>query len=72
LVDIVVLKRFYEKPIEPKVSSDSFNFVESPTIQINSTNIRKRIFNNLPIDLLVTPEVHKYIKENKLYSKNEI
>ena len=72
LVDIVVLKRFYEKPIEPKVSSDSFNFVESPTIQINSTNIRKRIFNNLPIDLLVTPEVHKYIEENKLYSKNEI
>lgn len=34
---------------------------------ISSTKIRKRVMENLPIDYLVTKEVEKYIKENKLY-----
>ncbi len=72
LVDVIVLKRFYEKKIAPKVSSNNFIFVESPTIQINSTNIRERISKNLPINLLVPDEVQNYIRDNKLYSKNEI
>jgi len=69
LVDIIVLKRFYDKIEEPKVNSEKFIFVDSPTIQINSTLIRERIMNNLPIDLLVSTEISNYIKENNLYSK---
>lgn len=69
LVDIIVLKRFYEEPIAPKTNSDKFIFVDSPTIQINSTLIRERNAKDLPIDFQVTPEVLKYIKENDLYSK---
>lgn len=69
LVDIVVLRRFYEDAIEPKIKSDKFIFVESPTIQISSSMIRKRVSNNLPIDFLVSSEVSKYISENNLYKK---
>lgn len=69
LVDIVVLRRFYEDTIEPKIKSDKFIFVESPTIQISSSMIRKRVSNNLPIDFLVSSEVSKYISENNLYKK---
>jgi len=67
LVNVVVLRRFYDKQIEPKIAPDKFIFVESPTIQINSTMIRKRVADNLPIDLLVTQEVLDYIKKEKLY-----
>ncbi|MBU0472694.1 MAG: nicotinate-nucleotide adenylyltransferase [Bacteroidetes bacterium] len=69
LVDVIVLRRFFERPIEPKIKADKFIFVDSPTIEINSTTIRERSLNNLPIDLLVTPEVLNYIKENNLYSR---
>jgi nicotinate-nucleotide adenylyltransferase len=68
LVNIIVLKRFYEKPITPKINTEKFIFVDSPTIQISSTHIRERSAENLPIDFEVTPEVLKYIKENNLYS----
>jgi len=69
LVDIVVLRRFYEKSIEPKINLNKFVFVESPTIQISSTMIRERISNKLPIDFLVSPEVLKFITDNNLYNK---
>ncbi|MDA3860844.1 MAG: nicotinate-nucleotide adenylyltransferase [Melioribacteraceae bacterium] len=69
LVDIVVLRRFYEEPVKPKIKSEKFIFVDSPTIQINSTLIRKRNAKNLPINLLVIPEILSYIKENNLYTK---
>ena len=69
LVDIVILKRFYEKAIDPKINSEKFIFVDSPTIQISSTMIRERVLKNLPIDFLVSPEVSKFILENNLYKK---
>jgi len=67
LVNVVVLKRFFEQPIQNKIKLDNFVFIESPTIQISSTIIRERHSNNLPIDLLVTPEVLNYIKQNNIY-----
>ncbi|MCF6270462.1 MAG: nicotinate-nucleotide adenylyltransferase [Melioribacteraceae bacterium] len=69
LVDIIVLKRFYEDSIKPKKNSNKFIFVDSPTIQISSTMIRERVSKNLPIDFLVSTEVSKYITENNLYKK---
>ncbi len=69
LVNIVVLKRFWEGATEPKINSDKFIFVDSPTIQITSTMIRERVSKNLPIDLLVPLEVSQFITENNLYKK---
>ena len=69
LVDIVVLRRFYEEAIEPTINSNKFIFVDSPTIQISSTMIRERVSKDFPIDFLVSPEVSKFIKENNLYKK---
>ncbi len=69
LVNVVVLHRFFENSGQSMLNSDKFIFVDSPTIQISSTDIRKREMNNLPIDLLVQPEVLNYIKFNNLYSR---
>jgi len=69
LVNIIVLRRFSKDAIEPKISSNKFIFVDTPTIQITSTMIRERVSKNLPIDLLVTPEVSQFITENNLYKK---
>jgi len=69
LVDIVVLRRLYEKAIEPTINSDKFVFVDSPTVQISSTLIRERVLQDLPIDFLVSPDVLKFITENNLYKK---
>jgi len=73
LVDVVVLKRFFENPVQGKMKLANFIFVDSPTIQISSTVIRERHSNNLPIDLLVTPKVLDYIKQNNIYmGRNDI
>jgi len=73
LVNVVVLKRFFENPEQGKMKLADFIFVDSPTIQISSTAIRERYSNNLPIDLLVTPKVLNYIKQNKIYmGRNDI
>ena len=52
LVDVVVLRRFYEEAIEPTIQSDKFVFVDSPTIQISSTMIRERVSKFFPCSRL--------------------
>ncbi len=42
-------------------------FVETPNIEISSTEIRNRVKNNLPIDFLVPQSVNEYIFQNGLY-----
>lgn len=49
--------RFFEKAI----------LVDTPTIEISSTDIRERVRNNLPIDFLVPENVKKYIYKVSLY-----
>ncbi|MCB9219323.1 MAG: nicotinate (nicotinamide) nucleotide adenylyltransferase [Ignavibacteriales bacterium] len=68
IADLVVLKRTYDKEIKKpnKFFSDAI-FVDTPTIEISSTEIRKRVSKNLPIDYFVPQTVKEYIHENKLY-----
>jgi len=42
-------------------------FVETPVIEISSTEIRERVKMNLPIEMLVGKEITNYIYSNKLY-----
>ncbi len=67
---VVVLKR--ETSIEPKGKDKYYNsveFVETPIIEISSSEIRKRVADNLPIDFLVPEKVKKYIYKNNLYKE---
>ncbi len=70
LVKLVVLKRSYNN-IDISSNENRFRkravFVETPVIDITSTEIRERVKKNLPIDFLVPESVKKYIVDNKLY-----
>ena len=71
LVKLIVLKR--KASIEPDYKDKFYKsavFVETPTIEISSSEIRRRISKNLPIDFLVPEKVKKYIITNNLYMEN--
>ena len=53
------LKITFKKPI----------IINTPLLDISSTDIRKRVSDNLPINELVTPEIESYILSNNLYKK---
>ncbi len=68
IAKIVVLKR--EASNEPADKDKYFNsaeFVETPIIEISSSEIRRRVANNSTIDFLVPEKVKKYIFKNNLY-----
>jgi nicotinate-nucleotide adenylyltransferase len=70
LAKLVVLKR--RAAIEPDYKDKYFKaalFVETPTIEISSSQIRRRISENLPINFLVPEKVNKYILDNHLYKE---
>lgn len=65
---LIVMTREIEKEINVKDKYyNSAIFVKTPSIDIQATEIRKRVKKNLPIDFLVTKEVKNYILENNLY-----
>ena len=71
LAELIVLKRTYDK--EVKKTNKFFaeaHFVDSPTIEISSTEIRERILDNRTIDYLVPCKVKEYIQTNKLYTQS--
>lgn len=57
----------FETSAETNSYSSAFRFIETPLVEISSTDIRKRIRQGLSIRYLVPPEVEAYIKENALY-----
>jgi nicotinate-nucleotide adenylyltransferase len=65
---LVVLKRKTKN--EPK-RKDKFykqaEFLETPIIEISSTDIRERVKNKLSIDFLVTPKVKDYIFKHNIF-----
>lgn len=68
LARLIVMKRRTEE--KPKSKNEFYNkavFIDTPLIEINSTEIRERIMDNLPVDFLLTPEVKQYIQKLNLY-----
>lgn len=68
IAKLVILKRTYDKEIKkPNKYFEKAEFVDSPTIEISSTEIRERVKNHLPIDFFVPKDVNNYILDNNLY-----
>ncbi len=73
LVKLVVMKRELSK--EPEIMDKYYNsaiFVQTPTIEISSSEIRERILKGLTIDFLVPLKVKNYIYKHKLYKEDKI
>lgn len=69
LANLVVMSRKVDKKtIEKNEYFDAAEFVETPTIEVSSTEIRERVMNGLPIDFWVPSSVKDYIYENDLYN----
>ena len=68
MMKLVVLKRKVQnEPIEKDKFDYASEIIETPTIEISATNIRKRVRNNLPINFLVPDAVMEYINHFNLY-----
>jgi nicotinate-nucleotide adenylyltransferase len=66
LAKLVVMKRSTHQVSVNRFFANAI-FVDTPVIDISSTEIRLKRNNNIPIDFLVPDKVLKYIMENDLY-----
>jgi len=64
---LIVLTRKTDHPDKRNRFFEEAEFVESPTVEISSTEIRERIRGGLSIDYLVPRLVVEYIRNEKLY-----
>ncbi|KAB2908410.1 MAG: nicotinate (nicotinamide) nucleotide adenylyltransferase [Ignavibacteriales bacterium] len=64
---LIVLTRKTDLPDKRNRFFELATFVESPTIEISSTEIRERVRAGLSIDFLAPRLVVDFIKENKIY-----
>ena len=68
LVTLVVMKRSTDIEAETKNKFfDSAIIIDTPTIEISATEIRKRVKEGLSIEYLVPKSVKEYISQNGLY-----
>ena len=68
LVDVIVLHREIKtNDVVPHNYKERMIFLETPAIDISSTDIRTRVNENKRIDYLTVPPVIAYIEKNDLY-----
>lgn len=69
LATVVVLKR--KSDLNERINKyfELAEFVESPMVEISSTDIRERIHDQKSVKYLLPESVINYIQENNLYSK---
>lgn len=68
LAHLVVLKRESELSNEPNRFFEIAELINTPVIEISSTEVRERVQKGLPIDFLVPEKVKEYILDKKLYT----
>ncbi len=68
MVELVVMKRSFDKELKNihKYFGEA-NFVDTPNIEISSTDIRERVNKALAIDFMVPEKVNGYIRDHNLY-----
>ncbi len=71
LVNLIVLKRIFNRVNSWNRFFENAIFLDTPIVEISSSEIRERVKNNLSIDYLVPYKVNEYIRQNKLYNLNE-
>lgn len=75
LIDIISINRMTTKFVDvaevAKTITEKYNVeihtLEMPIIEISSTEIRRRVKENMPIKYMLPDNVERYIKKNKLY-----
>ena len=68
IAKVIVMKRINDRSHEKTHKYyDKAVMINTPSIEISSTEIRERVKNNLPIDFLVPDKVKEYILTNGLY-----
>lgn len=68
LAKLVVMKRVIDKDAEVKNKYfEKAIILNTPSIEISSSEIRERVKNNLSIDFMVPEKVKNYIIKNNLY-----
>ena len=67
LAKVIVLNRTVNN-LKPPTFDERFTFVDSPTIEVNSTEIRERVRKNMSIDFFVQPTTKDYITQKKLFT----
>ncbi|MGD8778294.1 MAG: nicotinate-nucleotide adenylyltransferase [Ignavibacteria bacterium] len=68
MVELIVMKRSFDKEVKNihKYFGEAV-FVDTPNIEISSTEIRDRVNKGLSIDFMVPAKVKDYIEKNNLY-----
>jgi len=68
LAKLVVMRRTFDRDIKnPHKYFGEANFVDTPTIEISSTEIRERVAKKSTIDYFLPQKVKEYILDNELY-----
>lgn len=70
LVNLIVLRRNSEKAIIPRFLQEfesKIKFLESPLVNVSSSEIRKKIKTNENVSDMLNQSVYDYIKTNNLY-----
>lgn len=73
MCEFVVFRRpgFKAEPESDPLFSD-FQFVETPLLEISSTQIRTRVWQNLSIHYMVPSQIEAYIREHSLYKREPL
>lgn len=69
IAEVVVMKRNVDSEISENKYMSKATYIDTPNIDISSTDIRERVKNNMPINFLVPDSVKDYILKNKLYTE---
>ncbi|MGK9368958.1 nicotinate-nucleotide adenylyltransferase [Melioribacter sp. Ez-97] len=71
LAKLVVMKRVIDKESGTKNKYfENAIILDTPTIEISSSELRERIKNNLPVSFMAPPKVEEYIRKNNLYRES--
>lgn len=65
LKKIFILRKWFLLP--EKIDMKNYFMYDLDILEISSTTIREMIKNKLKVNHILTPEIHRYIKENNLY-----